>query len=49
MVRPEVIRKRLNKLDEYLSILRELSKVNREAFNSQPQLYGVEAVVSVRA
>ena len=40
MVRPEVIRKRLNKLDEYLSILDKLSQVSREAFNSQPQLYG---------
>ena len=40
MVRPEVLRKRLNKLDEYLSILDELRQVNREAFNTQPQLYG---------
>ena len=40
MVRPEIIRKRLNKLDEYLSILDKLSQVSREAFNSQPQLYG---------
>ena len=40
MVRLEVLRKRLNKLDEYLSILDELRQVNREAFNTQPQLYG---------
>ena len=40
MVRLEVLRKRLNKLDEYLSILDELHQVNREAFNTQPQLYG---------
>ena len=40
MVRLEVLRKRLNKLDEYLSILDELRQVNQEAFNTQPQLYG---------
>jgi uncharacterized protein YutE (UPF0331/DUF86 family) len=40
MVRPDVIRKRLNKLDEYLAILNELRQIDREAFITQPQLYG---------
>jgi uncharacterized protein YutE (UPF0331/DUF86 family) len=40
MVRPEVIRKRLNKLDEYLSILRKLRKYNFDDFVSDPERYG---------
>ena len=40
MVRPEVIRKRLNKLDEYLSILRNLRKYNFDDFVSDPEHYG---------
>lgn len=40
MVRPEVIRKRLNKLDEYLSILRKLRKYNFDDFVSDPEHYG---------
>lgn len=40
MVRPEVIRKRLNKLDEYLSILYNLRKYSFETFVSDPERYG---------
>lgn len=40
MVRLEIVRKRLNKLDEYLSILDELRQANQEIFNTDPQLYG---------
>ncbi len=40
MVRPEVIRKRLNKLDEYLSILYNLRKYSFDDFTSDPEHYG---------
>ena len=40
MVRPEVIRKRLNKLDEYLSILYKLRKYSLDDFVSDPEHYG---------
>ncbi|MBW1693426.1 MAG: DUF86 domain-containing protein [Deltaproteobacteria bacterium] len=40
MVRPEVIRKRLNKLDEYLAILYDIRKYSFEAFVSNPERYG---------
>ena len=40
MVRPEVIRKRLNKLDEYLATLNELRRIDRGTFTTRPQLYG---------
>lgn len=40
MVRPEVLRKRLNKLDEYLSILEQLQKYNQEKFLENPEHYG---------
>ena len=40
MVRPEVIRKRLNKLDEYLSILYNLRKYSFDDFTSNPERYG---------
>lgn len=40
MVRPEVIRKRLNKLDEYLSILQRLRKYSFDDFVSDPERYG---------
>jgi uncharacterized protein YutE (UPF0331/DUF86 family) len=40
VVRPEVIRKRLNKLDEYLSILHNLRKYSFEVFISDPEHYG---------
>jgi hypothetical protein len=40
MVRTEVIRKRLNKLDEYLGILRGLRKYSLEEFLANPEHYG---------
>jgi len=40
MVSPEVIRKRLNKLDEYLTTLYELGRIDRKTFTTQPQFYG---------
>lgn len=40
MVKPEVIRKRLQKLDEYLTILRGLQRYDREAFLQDPERYG---------
>lgn len=40
MVKIEVIRKRLNKLDEYLEILRGLQKYSLDEFLSDPEHYG---------
>jgi uncharacterized protein YutE (UPF0331/DUF86 family) len=40
MVRTEVIRKRLNKLDEYLEILKDLQKYSLDEFISTPEYYG---------
>jgi uncharacterized protein YutE (UPF0331/DUF86 family) len=40
MVRPEVIRRRLHKLDEYLSILDQLRKYSLEVFVQDPEHYG---------
>jgi uncharacterized protein YutE (UPF0331/DUF86 family) len=40
VVRPEVIRKQLNKLDEYLSILYNLRKYSFDDFVSDPEHYG---------
>jgi uncharacterized protein YutE (UPF0331/DUF86 family) len=40
LVRPEVIRKRLNKLDEYLSILHSLQKYSFSEFIEDPEHYG---------
>ena len=40
MVRAEVIRKRLNKLDEYLEILDDLKIYSLEEFLSKPEYYG---------
>jgi len=40
MVNSEVIRKRLNKLDEYLNILRKLQRYSFEEFISDPEHYG---------
>jgi uncharacterized protein YutE (UPF0331/DUF86 family) len=40
MVRAEVIRKRLNKLDEYLEILNGLKKYSLDEFLSTPEYYG---------
>lgn len=40
MIRAEVIRKRLNKLDEYLSILRAIRRYEWEEFIRNPEHYG---------
>lgn len=40
MVRSEVIRKRLQKLDEYLEILTGLQKYTLDEFMSTPEYYG---------
>lgn len=40
MVRTEVIRKRLNKLDEYLDILHGMRKYSLEEFLTDPEKYG---------
>jgi len=40
MVRVEVIRKRLNKLDEYLSILKNMKEWSYKEFISDPEKYG---------
>lgn len=40
MIRVEVIRKRLNKLDEYLNILHALQRYSLEEFVAEPERYG---------
>jgi uncharacterized protein YutE (UPF0331/DUF86 family) len=40
VVKKEIIRKRLNKLDEYLDILYELRKYNFDTFIENPEHYG---------
>jgi uncharacterized protein YutE (UPF0331/DUF86 family) len=40
MLRAEVLRKRLNKLDEYLAILRSLQRYSFDEFASNPERYG---------
>jgi len=40
MVTPEVIRRRLQKLDRYLEILREQQRYSLEAFLADPERYG---------
>ena len=40
MVRKEVLRKRLNKLDEHLEILRRLQRYDFETFINDPEHYG---------
>lgn len=40
MVRPEVIRKRLEKLDEYLAILRHLQRYSYDEFVDNLERYG---------
>jgi uncharacterized protein YutE (UPF0331/DUF86 family) len=40
MVKTEVILRRLNKLDEYLVILRDLQKHSLEEFLNTPEIYG---------
>lgn len=46
MVRVEVIRKRLNKLDEYLEILHRLQVYDFETFLASPERYGSAEVSS---
>ena len=40
MVKSEVIRRRLNKLDEYLHILQRMKSYSFEEFRSEPEIYG---------
>ena len=40
MVKAEVLRKRLNRVDEYLAILRSLQKYSFDEFIADPQRYG---------
>ena len=40
MVRPEVIRKRFNKFDKYIDILKKSQRYSRKEFMSDPELYG---------
>ncbi len=40
MINQEIIRKRLNKLDEYLDILKNLSNYSFEEFVNDPERYG---------
>lgn len=40
MVKPDVIKKRINSLEEYLEILRGLQKYSLEEFLSNPEHYG---------
>jgi len=40
MVRPEVIRRRLRQMDEYLQILRSMQSYSWEAFRDDPEHYG---------
>jgi uncharacterized protein YutE (UPF0331/DUF86 family) len=40
MLRPEVIRKRLAKVEEYLTILRGLQRYTRDEFLAEPEKYG---------
>jgi hypothetical protein len=37
MVRPEVVRKRLNKIDERLAVLQRLQRYGRDEFLSNPE------------
>ena len=40
MVRPEVIERRLNKLNEYIEILQSIQKYSLDEFISTPEYYG---------
>jgi len=40
MVRSEILRRRLNKRDEYLAILHQLQRYNRDEFLSNAEHYG---------
>ena len=40
MIRAEIIRKRINKLDDYLSVLRKLQAYSFDEFEADPEHYG---------
>ena len=40
MVRPEVIRKRIEKIDEYVSVLERIQNYSLEEFRNEPERYG---------
>jgi uncharacterized protein YutE (UPF0331/DUF86 family) len=40
VIRPEVLRRRLNKVDEYLAILEAIQTYPFEAFSANPERYG---------
>ena len=40
MIRAEIIRKRINKLDEYLSVLKKLQGYSFDEFEADPEHYG---------
>jgi uncharacterized protein YutE (UPF0331/DUF86 family) len=40
VARAEIIRKRLNKLDEYLAVLKKLQRYSYEEFMADPERYG---------
>jgi uncharacterized protein YutE (UPF0331/DUF86 family) len=40
MIKREVLRRRLNKLDEYLEILQRLRRYDKENFLADPEHYG---------
>jgi uncharacterized protein YutE (UPF0331/DUF86 family) len=40
MARAEIIRKRLNKLDEYLAVLKKLQRYSFDEFSADPERYG---------
>ena len=40
MVRPEILRRRLQKLDDYLSILEKIGRYNLQDFINEPEHYG---------
>jgi uncharacterized protein YutE (UPF0331/DUF86 family) len=40
VVRAEIIRKRLNKLDEYLAVIKKLQRYSFEEFIADPERYG---------
>ena len=40
MVRAEIIRKRLNRLDEYLAVLKKLQRYSFKEFKADPERYG---------
>ena len=56
VVRKEIIRKRLNRLDEYLGVLKKLQRYSFKEFTADPERYGsaerflhlaIEAVIDI--